>query len=142
MRQQLSSRRTRVERKCVVTVNESLARDDVLVNIDVLDKDIQPGTLMALDVLRSEADKPPQTPLQTPYLYDSGKDDRSSAASRAVGVDKRYIFIVKDMPKELKARHPNVEVFVPKHIADAFGMKKGSQVLLTPVREMLPVCPK
>jgi hypothetical protein len=42
------------------------------------------------------------------------------------------------MPKDMKARQHDVEVYVLKHIADAFGMKKGSQVLLTVVRSTSP----
>jgi len=58
--------------------------------------------------------------------------------ARAMGGDHdcahhRYIFVAKDMTKEMKARYPEAEVYVVKHIADAFGMKKGHQVLLAPV---------
>lgn len=34
----------------------------------------------------------------------------------------------------MKARQTDTDVSVAKHIADAFGFKKGSQVVLAPVR--------
>lgn len=48
----------------------------------------------------------------------------------------KFVFIIKDMPKELKARQPDVHVSVVRHIADAFGIRKGTQVLLTPVSRL------
>ncbi|EMR62886.1 putative vacuolar membrane-associated protein iml1 protein [Eutypa lata UCREL1] len=43
-----------------------------------------------------------------------------------------------DMAKDLKARHPTVEVYVAKHIADAFNIRNRSQVVLAPVDRSAP----
>ncbi len=146
--------RLRVDRRWTVTVNESFAREEVLLNLDLIGPDIKPGCLVAIDVVRADSEKPPQTTLhkQHPHLQDR-KDGSSpsaaSSASPAACAEKRYICVAKDMPSDLKtqARFSAVEVYVAKHIADAFGMKKGTQVTLTQVSYLswpyysLPLCP-
>ncbi len=133
-----SSRTSRAERdldrRYTVTVNESFACDGVLLNLDLIAGDVKPGSLMAVDVVRAEADKSSQN-AQKQQHQDRTKDAYSPnlGGAKVADTERRYIFTVKDMPKELKVRYPTVEVYVPKNIADAFGMKKGSQVLLTPV---------
>jgi hypothetical protein len=127
------SSRLRLDRPWTVTVNESLARDEVLLNLDLIGHEVQPGSLVAIDVVRADSDKPPQTPHHKQLLQDR-KDGASTAATVSAAVGRRYIFVAKDMPRELKARYSTVEVYVAKHIADAFGMRKGTQVNLALVR--------
>ncbi len=124
-------RHDRLDRSWTVTVNESLARDEVLLNLDLVGHDIQPGCLVAIDVVRADSDKPPQTPHHHKHHLQGRKDGAAAAAAACVA--QRYICVAKDMPKDLKARYSTVEVYVAKHIADAFGMRKGTQVTLTPV---------
>ena len=125
----------RMDRRRTVTVNESFARDEVLLNLDILGQDYKPGSLVAIDVVKPETEKPGQSSLgkQQQQHHDRSKDASPAAQTRAPDASKRYICIVKDMTKEQKTKMPNVEVYVAKHIADVFGMKKGSQVILTPV---------
>jgi hypothetical protein len=125
IRERPSSRR-RGERRWTVTVNESFARDEVLLNFDLIGDEIKPGSLVAIDVLKSDAEKPLANTHHKQHPHD--RKDASSA-----GADRRYICVAKGMQKDLKMRYPMVEVYVAKHIADAFGMKKGTQVTLTPV---------
>jgi hypothetical protein len=88
----------------------------VLLNLDLMPDDILPGRLVAIDIFRPEPDKPQKDAVQpTPFS------------------DRRYVCVATDMPKHLKDRYATVEVFVAKHIAEAFGMKKGTQVTVTPV---------
>ncbi|KAK3390959.1 hypothetical protein B0H63DRAFT_429721 [Podospora didyma] len=135
IRDRPSSRRSRIEqRRWTVTVNESFARDEVLLNLDVMGDDVKPGSLMAIDVLRPETEKLSHTSYNKQTFHDRGRDAASGAtAAKGLESERRYIFVVKDMPKEMKARYPGVEVYVAKHIADVFGMKKGSQVALNPI---------
>ncbi|KAK4454343.1 hypothetical protein QBC34DRAFT_317516 [Podospora aff. communis PSN243] len=119
IRDRPSSGRSRVERRYTVTVNESFAIDEVLYNLDLIGDDVKAGSLVAIDVVKVETDK-------KATAHDRGRDGATDAG-------KRYICVVKDMPKELKIRYQGVEVFVAKHIADVFGMRKGSQVTLTPL---------
>jgi len=127
--------RARVERRWTVTVNESFVRDEVLLNLDVIGDHVKVGTLFAIDVVKPDPEKQSQTSLNK-----SGRDggpQRAATAARPAESESRYICVAKDMPKELKMRHPNVEVYVAKHVADAFGMRRGSQVILTPVSTVL-----
>ena len=82
---------------------------------------------MAIDLLRADGEKQPPN-----SHHKQQPQDRKDSAS-AGPAEKRYICVAKDMPKDLKIRYPTVEVYVAKHIADAFGMRKGTQVTLTPV---------
>lgn len=116
----------RTERRWTVTVNESLARDEVLLNLDLIGDDIQPGSLVAIDVVKADSEKPLQNP--HPRHFQDRKDSATAGC-----VERRYICVAKDMPKELKSRYASVEVYVAKHVADAFAMRKGTQVTLTPV---------
>lgn len=116
----------RAPHRCTVTVNESFARDEILLNLDLFDGDLRAGMLVSIDILGPEASKQQSTAAKR-----LDPTSNHGAPDEAV---KRYLFVVKDMPKDLKARFPHVEIYVAKHIADAFGMKKGSQVLLAPVR--------
>lgn len=124
---------SRVDRRWTVTVNESFARDEVLLNLDTLGPDYRPGTLVAIDVVKAETEKPAQNTLGKQPQHDRSKEASPAAHARAADSSKRYICIVKDMTKDQKSKMPNVEVYVAKHIADVFGMRKGSQVFLTPV---------
>ncbi|KAK3323492.1 hypothetical protein B0T19DRAFT_206001 [Cercophora scortea] len=163
VRDHASQRGSRRERRWTVTVNESFARDEVLLNLDSIGADAaKPGSLMAIDVVKAESERPlekpsqsqpqsqpesqsqsqPESQSQSPSQSQANQKHQQPDRARDAGLggspkppegQSRYIFIVKDMPKELKARYPTVEVYVAKHIADVFGMKKGSQVALTPI---------
>lgn len=125
---------TRRDRRCTVTINDSLAKDEVLLNLELVGGDFKPDSLVAIEVVRPETDKAPLTALGKQLHLDRGKDASSAAGNSKSGeTSLPYICVVKDMSKEQKIRFPGVEVYVAKHIADAFGMKKGTQVHLTPV---------
>ena len=125
-----AQRQPRVDRTCTATILETITRDAVLLNPELFDHEIKPGTLMAIDVI---SEKPGYMSLRKYPSQDhsNGAQDSSVQAERDIG--RRYLFFVKEMPKDLRARHPTVELLVAKHIADAFGIKKGCTVSLTPV---------
>ncbi|KAK7750796.1 vacuolar membrane-associated protein iml1 [Diatrype stigma] len=136
-----SSRRV-AERTCTVTINESIIRDEILLNLDLLGGGIKPGMLMSITATDSDQDR-----MQGSYYGSlrSSSYRRGFASTAAEGLSKprrdanrRYIFVVKDMAKELKTRHPTVEVYIAKHIADAFNMRNRSQVVLAPVDHAAP----
>lgn len=120
------------QRKCTVTVNESFARDEILLNLDLFSSNFKPGMLVSIDILKPEASKQQSIVSKRQAAQDVAR--HGTSATEPGQPAKRYIFVVKDMARELKARYPHVEIYVAKHIADVFGMKKGSQVLLAPVR--------
>ncbi|KAH6607598.1 hypothetical protein Trco_003911 [Trichoderma cornu-damae] len=126
----------KIERFCAVTVNEGYSRDEVLLNLDLIGADIKPGVLMSIAVLKTDL---PKSSAGFGSLKKQQHEDNGSLRYQGVGacdpssLGYQYIFVAKDMPKETRARLPDAEVYVAKHIADAFGMKKGSVVMLAPV---------
>ncbi|KAK3353114.1 putative vacuolar membrane-associated protein [Lasiosphaeria hispida] len=138
IREHASSARLRPERRWTVTVNESFARDEVLLNLDLIGDDVKPGSLVALDVVKTEAEKQSQAAHHKQHPHDRGRDAASCGTAKTPEGERRYICVAKDMPKELKTRHPNVEVYVAKHIADVFGMRRGTQITLTTIDVNIP----
>ncbi|CAJ2514075.1 Uu.00g021940.m01.CDS01 [Anthostomella pinea] len=129
------------ERTCTVTINESVIRDEVLLNLDLVGSGaIQPGTLMSISAVKSDTDRSQGTfsgsSRQTTYQRNSSAAEDPSKTDGDAG--QRYIFVARDMSREIKARNPNVEVYVAKHIGDAFNMRKGTQVVLAPVDHLSP----
>ncbi|EDN92381.1 hypothetical protein SS1G_08244 [Sclerotinia sclerotiorum 1980 UF-70] len=57
-------------------------------------------------------------------------EHRWKGSKHEAGFGKRYLFLAKDMPKELKLKQPSLEVSLAKPIADLFNLKHRSNVLL------------
>ena len=129
------------ERYCTITVNNGYLKDEVLLNFDRLGPYARPYSLMAITSLKGDSAK-----ASTGY----GSVSKAPAEHKPAGpgkgfslldqdyISRRYVFIAKDMSKEMKTRNPDVDVSVSRHIADAFGMKKGAQVILAPVGQPPP----
>lgn len=130
--------------------DELYERDDILINLDLFPDSIKPGDLVAIIALKTDCGvrdfqgKSP-TPKKDgdnlgPPMQREGSSSYSNAPSDSVSdsqydVDheKRYFFVVKDMTKEQKSKQPHTEISIVKHVADAFGFKNRSTVLLTTV---------
>ncbi|KAI0408985.1 vacuolar membrane-associated protein iml-1 [Xylaria palmicola] len=131
------------DRVYTVSINESLVRDEVLLNFDLVGGGaIQPGTLMSITAVKTDADRSDR--LQG-SLYGSLRPSYQRASTAPADPNRanddgarRYVFVAKDMPKDLKARMPTVEVYVAKHVGDAFNLRKGTQVILAPVDSSSP----
>ena len=110
-----------------------------MLNFDRLGGDIKPDSLMGITALKGDSVKPSYGSVNKSSWDFSGNPAAESDLSQLHQdhISNRYVFVAKDMPKEMKLRHPDVDVFVAKHIAGAFGMRKGSQVVLAPVRVTL-----
>jgi DEP domain-containing protein 5 len=140
-----------VERKCVLWVHdEGFSKDEVVLNLGLF-PDVKPGELMAIVGLKTDIsirdfqEKGQGSIHELDALATSMQRERSNSNPRSPGpvngsdskhdadLGKRYLFIARDMPKEMKTRHPNLEVSVAKHIADVFCLKHRSNVLLTTV---------
>ncbi|KXH31859.1 domain found in Dishevelled [Colletotrichum simmondsii] len=133
-----SVKQRRLERRCTVGVNEGYSRDEVLLSPEVIKGDVRPGSLVAITVIKTEGDKTATKDHATARGGNAANNTgagagQGDAAPEGATLGKRYFCVAKEMSKELKSRLPNVDIYVVKHIADAFGMKKGTQVLLTPV---------
>ena len=131
-----------MDRICTVTINESVIRDEVLLNLDLIGGAVKPGMLMSITAL--ESDQQDRTAGSYYGSLRASSYRRGAAATDGPSKPRRrncarhYIFVVKDMAKELKARHPTTEIYVAKHIADAFNLKNRSQVVLAPVDHGAP----
>lgn len=128
----------RVERICTVAVNDGYMRDEVLVNLDVIGPDVKVGSLMAISAIKGDSAKTTGSLNKAPLDQNDHLKAAAAIAKDPNALGHRYIFIVKDMPKEMKARNQDAEVCIVRHISDAFAMKRGGQVLLTPVCK--PLC--
>ncbi|KAF4983066.1 hypothetical protein FZEAL_1434 [Fusarium zealandicum] len=124
-------KRTKIERRCTVTVNEGYSKDEVLLNFDVVGSDIKAGTLMCISTIKDDIRKPSAGHGSSSKLDQSCSSKGASTCQNGDCAGFKYAFVAKDMSQEMKTRLPDAEVYVVKHIADAFGIKKGSQVLLT-----------
>lgn len=113
-------------------MNEGYLKDEVLLNFDRLGTDAKPDMLMAITAVKNENAKGPYGSLSK-AAYSGARPKLGFSLLDQDYISSRYVFFAKDMPKEMKNRYPDVDVSVSKHIADAFGMKKGSQVVLAPV---------
>ena len=119
-----------------MTVNDGYSRDEVLLNLDRIGSDVRPGILMSIAVIKNDA----ASKAAGYGSLNKQPNDQNAAAKEATpaigdpdGLGDRYIFVARDMSKELKARSLDADISVAKHIADAFGIKRASQVLLGPV---------
>lgn len=132
-------RRRKSQKFCTVSVNDGYSKDEALLNLDHFADDIVPGMLMAIIPVRNDLKN-------TTAVYGSGSKqvndtfDSPSPASAAKSshdndIGHTFIFVAQDMSKEMKARYPDGEIHIAKHIADAFGLKKGSSVIMRPVSQ-------
>jgi hypothetical protein len=135
-----------IERRCSLWVHEeSFAKDEVVLNLDLL-PGVKPGDLMAIISLKTDSGlRDFQEKAQQTFEKDvenmGTHTQREHSIAQANGdhikhdidMERRYLFIAKDMCKDLKAKHPSLEVSVTKHIADVFGFKQRASVLVTTV---------
>lgn len=142
-----------IERKCVLWVHdEGFSKEEVVLNLDLF-PDVKPGDLMAIVAIKTDTgvrdfqEKLQSVKRDPDNLAASMQRERSSSHPRSPGpvnggdskhdhVGKRYLFIAKDMPKEIKSKQPGLELSVAKHIADVFCLKHRSNVLLTTVYQL------
>ncbi|OWP03142.1 vacuolar membrane-associated protein IML [Marssonina coronariae] len=143
--------KTANEKRSVLWVHdEGFSKEEIVLNLDLVRPEVKVGSLMALTALKTDSGvrefkEKIQTSKGSDNLGTTMERQRSSSNPGSPGADlgntsdakyeidtwNRYLFIVKDMPKDMKAKHQGLEVSVAKHIADAFGLKHRSYVLLT-----------
>lgn len=137
-----------VERRGALSVHDELQeKENVLINLDIFGDCLKPGDLVAVVPSRSESDvrdfqantPPPRKDAESlgPPMQrersSSKASDNTSESQYGPDHEKRYFVVVKDMTKEQKAKQPHTEISIAKHIADVFGFKNRSTVLLTTV---------
>jgi len=131
-------------RVCTVTINESINQDDILLNLDYFGGAVKPGMIMSITPCKSDQDRPGAGIFGTARsvsfqrLRDAAEANAARNSNPEVDPDRKYIFMVKDMSKQMKASQPNAEVYVARHVGDAFNLRRGTQVVLAPVDENAP----
>ncbi|KAH8593446.1 hypothetical protein B0O99DRAFT_547124 [Bisporella sp. PMI_857] len=138
--------KTPIERRCNLWVHdEAFSKDEVVLNMDLF-PEINPGDLIA--IVASKADSGVRDFQETVSLRKDSDNlgtaksyrERSKSNPKSpilygvkhdAGFGTWYLFIARDIPKELKTKYPTLEISVAKHIADVFCFKHRSNVLLT-----------
>ena len=140
-----------IERRCILWVHdEGFSKDEVVLNLDLF-PEVKVRELMAIVALKTDSgvrdfqDKAQPSKKEGDAIATTMQRDPSNSNPRSptlangpdamhdVDVGNRYLFIAKDMPKDMKVKQPSLEVSVAKHIADVFCLKHRSNVLLTTV---------
>ncbi|OAX83993.1 hypothetical protein ACJ72_01642 [Emergomyces africanus] len=126
--------------------DDNFSREEVLFNIGAFsDAGLKLGDLIELSAPRlSQVDQhvssnrldPGGRTLRDPGDSDTGSN--STAKSKRVGDHKshsaangRYLFLVKPLSADIKARHPNLQISITSNIANIFGFKNHSQALVS-----------
>jgi hypothetical protein len=147
--------KTSAERRCTLWVHDdAFSREEVVLNLELF-PDVKPGALMAIVALKTDSGvrdfqektlslKPiVETPGAKSYTEWSQSKPKSPSqvngpdASYDIDLGKRYLFVARDMPLDMMAKKGNLEVSVAKHIAEAFGLRNRSNILLTTVSVLI-----
>ncbi|OJD16289.1 hypothetical protein AJ78_03540 [Emergomyces pasteurianus Ep9510] len=132
-------------RPCSLWVHDdNFSREEVLFNISAFsDVGLKLGDLIELSSPRpSHVDQHVSSNRLDPSgrtLRDAGDSDTGSngTAKRVCDhkshspVHGRYLFLVKPLSADIKARHPNLQISITSNIANIFGFKNHSQALIS-----------
>ncbi|EQL31520.1 hypothetical protein BDFG_06201 [Blastomyces dermatitidis ATCC 26199] len=132
-------------RPCSLWVHDdNFSREDVLFNVGAFsDLGLKAGDLVELSSPRlSQGDHHASSNRLDPSgrtLRDSGDSDPGSDAAAKRAADHKphspanrwYLFLVKPLSADIKARHPNLQISITSNIANIFGFKNHSQALIS-----------
>lgn len=152
----ISRAKEATERRCTIRIHDKhdkqFSEEEVVLNLDLFPRDsVKPGDIMAIIALKADVairdfqDKslasrkvadsfPASLPSDPSMSHRKSSDSTSTDGQHDIDLGRRYLFAVKDMSADLKTKYPGLEVSVAQHIADVFGFKRHSSVLLTTVR--------
>ncbi|KAJ9219219.1 hypothetical protein DTO169C6_8412 [Paecilomyces variotii] len=130
-------------RLCTIWVHdENFSREEVLFNQAAFsDTGVKVGDVIEISPVRGTTDashsqlKPE---LGSRSLHESSADINQSSGFHPKGkfqshTQGRYLFVVKPVPQDIKLRHSKLEISVTNNVANIFGFKNRSQVLLSVV---------
>ena len=140
-----------IGQRCNIWVHdEGFSKDEVVLNLDLF-PDVKAGELMAILSLKTDSgvrdfqDKAQSSKVSGEHIAPANQAEPGSSnptgpvptngsdVNHDVDNGRRYLFVAKDMTKEMKTRQKNLEISVAKHVADVFGLKHRSNVLVTSV---------
>ncbi|EEP75849.1 predicted protein [Uncinocarpus reesii 1704] len=127
---------------CTLWVHdETFSREEVLCNLQALpDFGLKVGFLVEVSPAPEDHSQASSRYFHDEAGYMGPRWGTGSASKPVYGADGRvrqqkisgkFLFIVKPFPPEIKARHPNLQISVANHVANAFGFKNRTQVHLT-----------
>ncbi|PGG96893.1 hypothetical protein AJ79_09417 [Helicocarpus griseus UAMH5409] len=132
-------------RPCSLWVHDdNFSREEVLFNISAFsDAGLKEGDLVELSVPRPlQGDRHASSQRLDPSgrkSRDAGDSDtgsnsatkRGDARGSHVASHGRYLFLVKPLSADIKARHPNLQISITSSVANIFGFKNHSQALIS-----------
>ncbi|RDW80843.1 putative vacuolar membrane protein IML1 [Coleophoma crateriformis] len=130
--------------KCTLWVHEKdFPNEDVVLDLDLFPT-IKDGDLLAIVALKTDSGVRDFQDVEIGGPAGTSSDRNNSniglpgkgiAADIKYDVDpaKRYLFVAKDMKKDIKAKHSGLQVSIAKNLADVFMLKHRSSVLLTTI---------
>lgn len=138
-----------VVEKCTLWVHEKdFPNEDVVLNLDLFPT-LKEGDLLAIVALKTDSSVRDFEDVKTGVsaatnsdwnISNVGLPGKATATDAKYDVDlaKRYLFVAKDMKKDLKPKYPGLQISIAKHLADVFMLKHRSSVLLATVSESHP----
>ncbi|KAJ5779232.1 Winged helix-turn-helix transcription repressor DNA-binding [Penicillium paradoxum] len=129
--------------QCALWVHDEMfSREEILLNPSALgETEVQVGDVVEILPVRAPGDSAYST-LKPEAALKAARESHAelNLASQADGTSKfktplqsRCLFVVKALPPEIKARHPQLEISVTNNIANIFGFKNRTQVVLSTV---------
>lgn len=120
--------------------DEMFSREEILLNPSAFgETDVQIGDVVEILPMRVAGDTG-YSNLKPEAASKSGREahveknptSQSDATSKfKTPLQNRCLFVVKALPPEIKARHPQLEISVTNNVANIFGFKNRTQVLLS-----------
>lgn len=146
IRDESSSSKASVQLRAIIRVHDdAFSKEDVLIDLDCFPT-IEAGDLLAIIPCKNGASNGREGQDSTSNSNrGEGRTSRldavdlnpayndESCRTNDAGIGKRYLFIAKAMPKDVKLKRTAMELSVSKHISDAFGLKHRSNVMLSNV---------
>lgn len=128
-------------RQCTLWVHDEMfSREEILLNQSAFgESGVQSGDVVEILSVRAAGDAVHYTSKPDPAVKmnrDSHGDVSSSSQSDSTSkfktpMQSRCLFVVKPLPQDIKARHPQLEISVTSSVANIFGFKNRMQVLLS-----------
>ncbi|CAG7954862.1 unnamed protein product [Penicillium salamii] len=127
--------------QCAMWVHDEMfSREEILLNPSAFgETDVQIGDVVEILPMRVAGDTG-YSNLKPEAASKSGREahveknptSQSDATSKfKTPLQNRCLFVVKALPPEIKARHPQLEISVTNNVANIFGFKNRTQVLLS-----------
>ncbi|KAJ5585469.1 Vacuolar membrane-associated protein iml1 [Penicillium hispanicum] len=128
-------------RQCTLWVHDEMfSREEILLNqLAFGESGVQVGDVVEILPVRSPGETAhsslkPDAAVKTTREGHSEMTSASQSDSSSkfkTPLQNRCLFVVKPLPQDIKARHPRLEISVTNSVANIFGFKNRTQVLLS-----------